>query len=151
MCRKSTFSLNFVNILIISFYIFTLSFFPYLSAHDLKGAIASDLYSVVVLDEYGPTRMIRTQSLKYVHRYQDGPHEFYDLANDPNETVNAINDPAFRSIIRHMRNQLQDWFERYTEPERDGAKQDVMGRGQIDLVDGNRQAFAQDITFMRDL
>tara|TARA_Y100001970_G_scaffold180262_2_gene219499 strand:- start:23441 stop:24238 length:798 start_codon:yes stop_codon:yes gene_type:complete len=30
------------NILIISFYIFTLSFFPYLSAHDLKGAIASD-------------------------------------------------------------------------------------------------------------
>ena len=106
---------------------------------------------VVVLDEYGPTRMIRTQSLKYVHRYQDGPHEFYDLANDPNETVNAINDPAFRSIIRHMRNQLQDWFERYTEPERDGAKQDVMGRGQIDLVYGNRQAFAQDITFMRDL
>ena len=63
---------------------------------------------VVVLDEYGPTRMIRTQSLKYVHRYPDGPNEFYDLANDPNETVNAIDDIAFRSIIRNMNKQLQE-------------------------------------------
>ena len=120
-------------------------------AATLDGAIPAGDLSVVVADEYGPTRMIRTKSLKYIHRYPDGPNEFYDLGNDPNETVNAIDDIAFRSIIRHMAKQLQEWFDRYVEPERDGSKQDVKGRGQIDLVSGSNEAFAQDVTFMRDL
>ncbi|MBR7839697.1 sulfatase-like hydrolase/transferase [Actinospica durhamensis] len=34
---------------------------------------------VVVYDEYGPVRMIRTADWKYVHRYPHGPHELYDL------------------------------------------------------------------------
>ena len=38
---------------------------------------------VYVLDEYGPTRMIRTHKWKYVHRYQHGDNELYDLENDP--------------------------------------------------------------------
>ena len=120
-------------------------------AATLEGAIPAGDLSVVVADEYGPTRMIRTKSLKYIHRYPDGPNEFYDLGNDANETVNAIDDMAFRSIIRHMAKQLQEWFDRYVEPERDGSKQDVKGRGQIDLVSGSKEAFAQDVTFMRDL
>ncbi len=117
----------------------------------LKGQQFEDSLSVVVLDEYGPTRMIRTKSLKYIHRYPDGPHEFYDLANDPNEVTNAIDDRAFASIIRNMQAQLQKWFDRYAEPERDGSKQAVKGRGQIDIVGGDAEAFAQDLTFMRDL
>ncbi len=117
----------------------------------LRGQAFDDNLSVVVLDEYGPTRMIRTRSLKYIHRYPDGPHEFYDLANDPNEVTNAIDDRAFGSIIRGMRGQLQKWFDRYAEPERDGSKQAVKGRGQIDVVGGEAEAFAQDLTFMRDL
>ena len=40
---------------------------------------------VVIFDEYGPVRMIRTQEWKYVHRYPYGPHELYDLVNDPDE------------------------------------------------------------------
>jgi arylsulfatase A-like enzyme len=120
-------------------------------AATLEGAIPAEDLSVIVADEYGPTRMIRTKSLKYIHRYPDGPNEFYDLGNDPNETVNAIDDIAFRSIIRHMAKQLQDWFEKYVEPERDGSKQDVKGRGQIYLVGGSEEAFAQDVTFVRDL
>lgn len=117
----------------------------------LDGEVQTGGRPVVVLDEYGPTRMIRTQSLKYIHRYPDGPNEFYDLANDPNETVNAIDDIAFRSIIRNMKKELQAWFDRYSEPERDGSVQEVKGRGQIDLVGGDEEAFAQDLTFMRDL
>jgi arylsulfatase A-like enzyme len=117
----------------------------------LKGQTVDEDRPIVVLDEYGPTRMIRSASLKYVHRYPDGPHEFYDLANDPDEVTNAIDDPAFRSIINSMRAELQEWFDRYTEPERDGSKQDVKGRGQVDLVGGGQEAFAQDLTFMRDL
>ena len=117
----------------------------------LEGGHLNDQAPVVVLDEYGPTRMIRTQSLKYIHRYPDGPNEFYDLANDPNEVTNAIDDIAFRSIIRHMKSQLQEWFDKYAEPERDGSKQAVKGRGQIDVVGGNEEAFAQDLTFLRDI
>ena len=116
----------------------------------LAGGHLNDEAPVVVLDEYGPTRMIRTQSLKYIHRYPDGPNEFYDLANDPNEVTNAIDDIAFRSIIRNMQKQLQEWFDKYTEPERDGSKQAVKGRGQIDVVGGEEEAFAQDLVFLRD-
>ncbi|MDA1097293.1 MAG: sulfatase-like hydrolase/transferase, partial [Chloroflexi bacterium] len=50
--------------------------------------------SIVVCDEYGPTRMVRTNDWKYVHRYEDGPNELYDLANDPDERDNRIDDPA---------------------------------------------------------
>jgi len=82
---------------------------------------------VVVLDEYGPTRMIRTESLKYVHRYPDGPYELYDLVGDPDETVNEIDNPTFAGPISELRGQLERWFERYTEAERDGRKQAVKG------------------------
>lgn len=105
---------------------------------------------VFVHDEYGPTRMVRTKTHKYVHRYPDGPNEFYDLEKDPGETVNAINSPAFKSQISELRDQLQSWFDRYAEPERDGSRQAVKGRGQLDLV-GKADAFAQDLAFLRDL
>jgi hypothetical protein len=107
---------------------------------------------VIVLDEYGPTRMIRNDSMKYVHRYPDGPNEFYDLAADPDETTNEIDNPAFESSIERMRAELQEWFDRYTVPERDGSKQAVMGRGQVDLVAGGEsEPFAQDLVYLRDL
>jgi arylsulfatase A-like enzyme len=115
----------------------------------LDGELMDANRSVVVLDEYGPTRMIRTKSLKYVHRYPDGPHEFFDLANDPNEVTNAIDDPAFGSIIKNMQAELQVWFDRYTEPAHDGTKQDVKGRGQLDLI-GTEKPFAQDLQYLRD-
>ena len=47
---------------------------------------------VVIFDEYGPVRMIRTQEWKYVHRYPYGPHELYDLVNDPDERKNLVDE-----------------------------------------------------------
>jgi len=115
----------------------------------LEGELMGADRPVVVVDEYGPTRMIRTDSLKYVHRYPDGPFELYHLVGDPNETTNEIDNPAFASSIALMRGQLQEWFDRYTEPDRDGRKQMVKGRGQLGLV-GVPDAFAQDVVFLRD-
>ena len=37
---------------------------------------------MIVFDEYGPVRMIRTGEWKYVHRYPKGPRELYDMVND---------------------------------------------------------------------
>ncbi len=86
---------------------------------------------VVVFDEYGYTRMIRTREAKYVHRYPDGPHEFYDLVADPEERRNRLEDPECRQRIRAMREEMEQWFARYVVPERDGADLGVEGWGQV--------------------
>ena len=39
--------------------------------------------AVVVYDEYGPTRMIRTEEWKYICRSPYGPDELYHLSEDP--------------------------------------------------------------------
>jgi choline-sulfatase len=88
----------------------------------------------VVFDEYGPVRMIRTREWKYVHRYPYGPHELYDLVNDPAEDTNRINDPAAAAHVAEMKARLDEWFLRYSDPRVDGAKEAVTGKGQIDLA-----------------
>ena len=85
---------------------------------------------VVVFDEYGPVRMIRTQAWKYVHRYPYGPHELYDLAKDPRERKNLIDDKSQKALISDMRRQMGAWFERYVDPRLDGTRCAVTGRGQ---------------------
>ena len=103
---------------------------------------------VVVYDEYGSTRMVRTDDCKYVHRYPDGPHELYDLAQDPDERRNRVDDPDQAGRLAAMRRRLEDWFARYSEPDRDGRQYHVTGKGQLRPVgsrwqDG-REAFAQE-------
>jgi arylsulfatase A-like enzyme len=105
---------------------------------------------VVVHDEYGQTRMIRTGSKKYVHRYPAGPNEFWDLDSDPEETINQIDNPVFSEEISKLRTQMEEWFGLYTEPQRDGSRQNVKGRGQLGLIDNNKEAFAQDVEYLRD-
>lgn len=100
--------------------------------------------SVVVFDEYGPVRMVRTREWKYVHRYPYGPHELYDLVSDPDERVNLMDDERTREVQVHMRAVLQDWISRYVDPMFDGAREPVTGFGQVDWAGprGNgRQAF----------
>jgi choline-sulfatase len=84
--------------------------------------------------EYGPVRMIRTSSRKYVHRYPGGPHEFYDLRNDPDETTNLFNDAACHDEIAEMRSRLEAWFVDYVDPAMDGSSKAVSGQGQLDLA-----------------
>lgn len=88
--------------------------------------------AVVVYDEYGPVRMIRTKEWKYVHRYPYGPHELYNLLEDPGEETNLYGDERYASRIVEMRAKLGGWFERYVDPQMDGAKEGVTGSGQLD-------------------
>jgi arylsulfatase A-like enzyme len=105
----------------------------------LRGESTGDEGAVVVFDEYGYTRMIRTPEAKYVHRYPDGPHEFYDLAEDPGEQVNLYDDRSRRSHVAELRSRLQDWFARYVVPERDGADLGVDGWGQLGTCEEARR------------
>lgn len=95
---------------------------------------------VVVFDEYGPTRMIRSQRWKFVSRYPAGPDELYDLEVDPTERENRVNEPSRQATIHSLSTELNDWFRRYSRPETDGWRLPVTGRGQVALVQGAARA-----------
>lgn len=63
---------------------------------------------IVICDEYGPNRMLRTSEWKYIQRYgqSEAQCELYCLANDPREHANLIGDPRYREVRREMRQQL---------------------------------------------
>ena len=90
---------------------------------------------VVVYDEYGPVRMIRSREWKYVHRYPFGVHELYDLKRDPEERQNRIEAQSCRAVAEELRSRLSRWFERYVDPLRDGSRLPVSGSGQLRRID----------------
>ena len=100
----------------------------------LRGRPLEGSQSVVVMDEYGPVRMIRDMEWKYVHRYPYGPNELYDLRRDPGEERNLAEEKEHQPLLETMRGRLQEWFFRYVKPDRDGTKEPVTGRGQVDWV-----------------
>ena len=95
----------------------------------LKDEHASGRDAVIIYDEYGYCRMIRTEEWKYVHRYPDGPNELWDLVNDPDERQNVIDDPAQEPRIKELKKQLEAWFDEHVDPDKDGIGFDV-GAGQ---------------------
>ena len=87
---------------------------------------------VVVYDEYGPARMIRTDDYKLIYRYPYGPHELYSLRDDPGECRNLVDDPAYQETATQLKRTLEQWFARYTDPRVDGVREPVLGGGQRD-------------------
>lgn len=87
--------------------------------------------SVVVFDEYGPCRMIRTRETKLVLRYPDGPNELYDLIADPGEEINLYGREDYAALQNELASDLGDWFSTYVDPRFDGAKEKVHGKGQL--------------------
>lgn len=100
----------------------------------LRGESFQQREHVVVYDEYGPVRMIRSSEWKYVHRYVYGPNELYDLRNDPNEEHNLYGEPAYQRVVAELKGELDSWYLRYADPAIDGAREPVTGKGQIDLA-----------------
>jgi choline-sulfatase len=89
---------------------------------------------VVIYDKYGPVRMVRTQEWKYVYRHAHGPHELYDLVNDPDERQNLVDEPEQQARIAELKAMMDKWFSRYVDPVRDGLRQDGMLHGQTELA-----------------
>ena len=75
--------------------------------------------------------MIRTHEWKLVLRVPDGPNELYDLVNDPEENTNRFEDPTCKDVVASLRNQMTAWFHLYVDPEFDGSREAVCGRGQL--------------------
>jgi len=100
----------------------------------LKGLDFQRDDKIIVLDEYGPNRMIRNKEFKYIKRYPYGPDEMYDLRVDPNEKNNLLLQDLQSEKATELRYELEKWFKRYVNPEIDGAKEAVYGSGQINLA-----------------
>lgn len=98
----------------------------------LTGTQETFRQDVVVFDEYGPVRMIRTRQWKYVARYPDGPEELYDLVNDPAEEKNRIQDPVCEGVLEELKEKLEAWFRAHVDPALDGSRETVHGKGQLD-------------------
>ena len=90
--------------------------------------------TVVVFDEYGPVRMIRSENYKYIHRFPFGPDELYDLEKDPDEDCNLIDNALYDAQIQEMKRRMDLWFLKYVNPQIDGAKEPVLGGGQKDMA-----------------
>ena len=100
----------------------------------LEGKNHNGNQSVAICDEYGPTRMLREKEWKYIHRYPEGPHELYNLIEDPEENHNLVGVSGYREPLIRLRADLEKWFSQYVEVGLDGVNQPVTGRGQIDTI-----------------
>ena len=96
----------------------------------LKNERAEGRDSVVIYDEYGSCRMIRTAEWKYIDRYPGGPHELYDIVNDPDDRNNLIDDPTQAERVNHLKRAMETWFKEYVIPDLDGRMYNVTGYGQ---------------------
>ena len=100
----------------------------------LRGESMGDREPVVVFDEYGPVRMIRTEEWKYMYRHAHGPDELYDLVGDPDERTNLADDPDRTDLIAELKTRMDEWFARYVVPTRDGIREDGAAMGQTRRV-----------------
>lgn len=99
----------------------------------LRGNCSGEHENIVIFDEYGPVRMIRSRDWKYIHRYPYGPDELYNLKNDPDERENLIEDKERTEVLEDMKGMLAEWFFKYADPAFDGTKEPVTGAGQYGL------------------
>ena len=98
----------------------------------LAGRPIGEREHVYVFDEYGPVRMIRSREWKLVWRYPGGPHELYHVADDPDERRNLFSRRGHTDRIRTLRRELDDWYASHVDPNFDGTRLPVTGRGQRD-------------------
>jgi arylsulfatase A-like enzyme len=58
---------------------------------------------------------IRTNRYKLMHFYQFDEWEFYDLKSDPDEYNDLYNNPEYQSLVKRMKNQLNQLEKKYED------------------------------------
>ncbi|MDM8006155.1 MAG: sulfatase-like hydrolase/transferase [Phycisphaerae bacterium] len=116
---------------------------PESPGHDYSPVLRGDKvpWNNEVFYEYENSRMIRTDRWKLTLRFPNGPDELYDLASDPGEKHNLIDEPGQAGVQRQLRQRLEAFFKRYADPKYD------LWRGGISkaplVVMGNRRTKRQ--------
>ena len=88
---------------------------------DYSGVLAGAkvAWDNVMFYEMETLRAVRTEGWKYVERRPDGPHELYDMKNDPHERVNLYGQAKQQAIQAELRKQLLEFFGKYVDPQYD--------------------------------
>lgn len=94
--------------------------------------------------EYENLRCIRTETMKYVHRHPNGPHELYDLQKDADEFDNLVDDPKWQNERNKLQSQLTSFFDTYAVPKYDMWNG---GTSQVRIHDGIDEEMAQLASF----
>ena len=105
---------------------------PRLLSDDEDGAARDEddeAMPIVIHDEYGAHRMLRTERWKLVLR-RDGPTELYDLGEDPLEEHDLSASAPHRARLRELTAELEEWFARHETAALSGWSSDVDGSGQ---------------------
>lgn len=119
--------------------------YPGVSFKQLTECGKFDEKPLVIFDEYGPNRMIRTDRYKLITRYDDGKDELYDLYNDQAEAINLLKDNSHRIIYKKLKLELEKWFGKYIVDKYDGKATQLYGFGQYDKCDKEKQSFEKRI------
>lgn len=101
---------------------------------------ASEVASKPIFYEFENLRCIRTPSFKYVHRHPNGPHELYDLLEDPDEFENLVNDNGHLSLREELKQKLFDFYDEYALPKYDMWNG---GTSQVRIHDGIEEEILQ--------
>lgn len=113
------------------------SLMPVLSGSDL-----SDWGADAVFSEQEETRVIRTPKWAYFKRFDKGPiafgDELFDVENDPRETTNLAEDPAFAKIRQTLEDQLSAFFDTYAQDRAD------LWKGGVPIQHSERKKFWRD-------
>ena len=96
--------------------------YPGRSFRDLCRGDARGGWRDHVFGEYGIVRMIRTRQHKLVRRYPDGPSQLFDLARDPRETQNFLEDPEYRVLAEALTERLEAYFAAHEEASHSGLR-----------------------------
>lgn len=93
-----------------------------------------------VFYEFESLRCIRTQQWKYTHRFPNGPHELFDLQNDPEEFVNLFHEAEHQTVARVLKQRLDEFFGKHADPRFDLWNG---GGSQTAIYDGVEEELAQ--------
>jgi len=96
--------------------------YPGRSLRALAEGTPPDDWREVQFCEYGDVRMIRTPRYKLVLRSPDGPHELFDLQEDPRECTNVFLEPRSRALVAQLTDQLDEYFRTFEDPAKSGLK-----------------------------
>ena len=108
-----------------------------LPGRDFSEMMLDDEYddaSVVILDEYGPVRMIRNKKWKLVIRAGDMENELYDMENDTDEERNLYGDLQYTGIIEELTEKLEAWYQRYGDRRIEKMTESCKGTGQFGSI-----------------
>lgn len=101
------------------------------SIYGSASGVDQDDGNIVIFDEYGPSRMIRTREWKYIRRYPYGPDELYHLMTDPGELKDLAGVQEWEDVRKMLKEKMENWYCRYADPKVDGSRERVTGFGQL--------------------